>query len=211
MSHHRITSSKRLFSGMIAIAIMGMGSIAIAEAQVGDATQPGAGAAEPMARLPGAVVKGLTAKGVSNLALLDHDGAIKQVLALSSNGTAEVNLSPPEPSQTADPGAAPETQPLVPLPPNLVKGLTERAIWNLALLDGSGGIMQVLALFPDGRCEACEKIQGSASRNVRVVAHDGIQLLDFAIGTAKAAHTCPKDCFCSGGNCRNKLGSCCPC
>ncbi|MGH8570530.1 MAG: hypothetical protein ACREXU_21635, partial [Gammaproteobacteria bacterium] len=135
----------------------------------------------------------------------------KQVLALSSDGVAEVNTNPPEPSQTDGSGGVPETQPIVRLPEKLVKRLTERAIWNLALLDQSGGIKQVLALFPDGRCEACAKIEGQASAKVGVLKREGVELFDFAIGTASAAHICPKDCICPGGNCRNKLGSCWPC
>ncbi len=217
MCHSRITSKNVtwVFGGMLAVAISAMGSIAIVDVKAADASptapQGAVPPGVPMVRLPEVIVKGLTAKGIPNVALVDHDGGIKQVLALSSDGVAEVNMNPPEPSHTGSAGEVPETQPIVRLPPELVKGLTQRAIWNLALLDHSGGIKQVLALFPDGRCEACEKIQGQASQKVGVLSREGIKMLDFAIGAARAAHICPKDCICSSGNCRNKLGSCCPC
>lgn len=123
---------------------------------------------------------------------------------------------------SSEDGSAPSPtipEPLVTLPPELVKELLSKGVNNIALIgEVPTDIKQVLTLRPDGTCEACLKILPSPKLPYQegATGSQGYGLFDLLVSpaTAKTGAACLHNCLgCSspGGHCKNTLGSCCKC
>lgn len=106
----------------------------------------------------------------------------------------------------------PVPEPLVKLPEELVKDLYSKGIQNVALIDReTNQVKQVLALFPDGSCEACRKLLPEEGPQGNLGSSDD-SLFDIVIDSAIAAPaSCSPHCDCGGAHCRSAGGSCCKC
>lgn len=128
------------------------------------------------------------------------------VLVLGIGIIVALNVKTTSQDGTAPSLEVPEAS-LVPVPPELVRELLSKGISEIALIRQSDNqVEQVLTLRPDGTCEAClKKLLSSKLTNQEGAT--GSSPANTAGGAA-----CPHDCLaCSGGHCKNTLGSCCKC
>lgn len=97
-------------------------------------------------------------------------------------------------------------------PGDLVKELVGKGISYVSLLDNEGEINQVLTLYSDGSCEACNEIPLLSSEKIGFYDWESWGVMDIVATPAAAAPGCPMDdCYCGTGKCRNVLGRCCKC
>lgn len=100
--------------------------------------------------------------------------------------------------------------PIVRLPEQVVKELLEKGIDNVAYLDHDGKVKQVLELYQDGTCEACQN-EPELQDKWGLLKSKSSELSDIVVSRAYAYH-CPNECMsCSTGKCRKRLGKCCNC
>ena len=137
------------------------------------------------------------------------------VLVLGIGIIVALNVKAPSQGGTAPSLEVPEAS-LVPVPPELVRALLSKGISEIALIrQADNQVEQVLTLRPDGTCEACQKKLPSSKlpNQVSATGSQGYRRFDLLESpTAAGGAACPHDCLaCSGGHCKNTLGSCCKC
>jgi hypothetical protein len=220
---------KNLIIGCLAVLVLGI-SIIVAfnlktSRQGGTTGRPVP--PEPLVRLPPELVKDLVSKGMSTIALMEENDHVKQVVELFSDGrceggiqdleesTVQVSLlRSPElktfpPSGTTGKQVPPE--PLVRLPPELVKDLVSKGVSTIALMEENDHVKQVVGLFPDGRCEGGIQDLEESTVQVSLLRSPEFGTSNFVVEPARAL-SCSRGCeSCSSGNCRKSLGSCFNC
>lgn len=184
------------------------------------------GTEKPLVTVPPQLIKELLSKGISHIGLVrEADNEIEQVLTLRPDGTCETceklvsNQEGATDFLVSPAGTAPSVvpEPLMTVPPQLVKELLSKGISHVGLVDeADNDIEQVLTLRPDGTSETSRKLLPPKLPNQEGATGSlGNRLFDLLVSpaTATTGAACPHDCLCSspGRHCKNTLGSCCKC
>lgn len=99
-------------------------------------------------------------------------------------------------------------------PEDLVKKLVGKGISYVSILGNEGEINQVLTLYSDGSCEACNEIPLLSSEKIGFYDWESWGVMDIVATPAAAAPGCPMDdCYCGDpkGRCRSVSSRCCKC